>query len=651
MKLRLAAACCAILLSQEAWAAAPTLVPIDAFVEEETYSQPRLSPDGQHIALNVRIMRNGRRIPTMTVFKLPSLDPVARVALQGFEIPLGFSWLTNRRLVMLKGLEIGMREKPVATGELVALDLDGSNQQYLYGYKARAQSSRGERYGNDYGYAEINHIPRARDGHVQVSAHLFEGNRSMLYDINTVNAIRKLLADIPMKEMDFLSDKSDQPRFAYGYDELAEPVLFRHDDASGKWNKVDPATLGSRFHPFAFTPDNTAVLASHAVDDGPFMIVREDMATGKRSILAQDPLASINDLQYSSPPRMPFAVAKGVGIPTPIYLDHASPDAQLHKTLSAGFPGSIVDFINFSDNGQMLLFAVRSDRDPGSFYLFDRKSGKADLLFSNMEKIDPALMAPRLPIAFTARDGLGMTGYLTLPKAGAGEKLPLVLMPHGGPFGLKDDWYFDTDAQFLANRGYAVLQVNFRGSGGRSISFEEAGYREWGGKIMDDLIDGVKWASARADIDGNRVCVYGGSFGAYSALMLPIREPDMFKCTVGMAGLYDLPSRYKQDAFVGNNQAKNYVIKTMGDDPALMARHSPTQHADKIKIPVLLAHGKKDKRTQLDQAEMMRDALVKAGRPPEWLVIDNEGHGFYDSENRKKFYEKLEAFLATHIGK
>lgn len=138
MKLRLAAACCAILLSQEAWAAAPTLVPIDAFVEEETYSQPRLSPDGQHIALNVRIMRNGRRIPTMTVFKLPSLDPVARVALQGFEIPLGFSWLTNRPLVMLKGLEIGMREKPVATGELVALDLDGSNQQYLYGYKARA---------------------------------------------------------------------------------------------------------------------------------------------------------------------------------------------------------------------------------------------------------------------------------------------------------------------------------------------------------------------------------------------------------------------------------------------------------------------------------------------------------------------------------
>lgn len=650
MTFRLAAACCAVLLAQQPWAAAAPLIPIEAFVEQETYSQPRLSPDGKHIAINVRIMRNGRKIPTMTVFKLPSLEPVSRIALQGFEIPMGFTWLTNRRLVLLKGLEIGTREEPVPTGEVVALDLDGTNQQYLYGYKARAQSSRGERYGNDYGYAEINHIPRARDGHVQVSAHLFDGNRSMLYDINTVNSIRKLLADIPMKEVGFLSDKNDQPRFAFGMDEQADSVLFRRDDASGKWNKLDQKTLGSRFFPFAFTPDNTALLASHSVDNGPMMIVREELASGKRTILAQDPLASMSSIQYSSAPEMPFAVAKSVGIPKPIYLDPAAPDALLHQTLTASFPGAFVNFINFSDDGQMLIFGVASDRDPGSYYLFDRKTGKADLLFSNMEKIDPALMAPRVPVSFTARDGLEITGYLTLPKTEPGKKLPLVLLPHGGPFEVRDIWYFDRDAQFLASRGYAVLQVNFRGSGGRSVKFIEAGYREYGGKIMDDLIDGVKWATARPDIDGGRVCVYGASFGGYAAMMLPIREPAMFKCSVGYAGRYDLPSRYKQDSFVGDKQAKNYIVKTMGDDPGMLARYSPTQHADKIKIPVLLVHGKKDKTTQLDQAEMMRDALIKAGRPPEWMLNDIEGHGFYDSENQKMFYEKLEAFLAKHIG-
>lgn len=147
MRFRLAAVSCAVLVAHQAWAATPALVAIEAFVEQETYSQPRLSPDGKYIAINVRIMRNGRKIPTMTVFTLPSLEPVSRIALQGFEIPMGFSWLTDRRLVLLKGLEIGTREQPVPTGELVALDLDGTNQQYLYGYKARAQSSRGERHG------------------------------------------------------------------------------------------------------------------------------------------------------------------------------------------------------------------------------------------------------------------------------------------------------------------------------------------------------------------------------------------------------------------------------------------------------------------------------------------------------------------------
>ncbi|MBZ2208207.1 alpha/beta hydrolase family protein [Massilia soli] len=648
MKFRFALACWTAIVTQ-AWAASPALVPIEAFVERETFSQPRISPDGQHIAVNVRIMRNGRMIPTMTVFKLPSLDPVSRIALQGFEVPVNFLWLTNRRLIVRKGLEIGERERPVATGELVTVDLDGKNQQYLYGYKARAQSSRGERYGNDYGYGIINHIPMARDGHVQVSAHLFDGNHSFLYDINTTNAIRKLLADISEPDVSFLSDRHDEPRFAFGLDEQADPTLFRRDLATGKWNKLDQKNLGSRFVPIAFSTDNASFLALQHVNDGPAILVREEVATGKRTTLVEDPFASVSGIHYTSA-RIPFAVSKSVGIPTLTYLDPASPEAALHKTLSASFPGAYVNFINFSDDGQALLFSVSSDRDPGSFYVFDKRTGKADLLFSNMEKIDPARMAPRVPIRFTARDGLEIAGYLTLPKAEPGKKLPMVLLPHGGPFDVEDDWFFDTDAQFLASRGYAVLQVNFRGSGGRSLSFEKAGYREYGGKIMDDLIDGVKWAATRPDIDSSRVCVYGGSFGGYAAMMLPIREPSMFKCSVGFAGRYDLPSRFKQDSMVGDKMGKNYITRTMGNDPAMLAKYSPTQHADKIKIPVLLVHGKKDKTTQLDQAEMMRDALIKAGNAPEWMLDDIEGHGFYDTENRKRFYEKLEGFLAKHIG-
>jgi dipeptidyl aminopeptidase/acylaminoacyl peptidase len=267
-----------------------------------------------------------------------------------------------------------------------------------------------------------------------------------------------------------------------------------------------------------------------------------------------------------------------------------------------------------------------------------------------MQQIDPDQMAERMPITFAARDGRILTGYLTKPKNPSKKKLPMVLLPHGGPFGINDEWYFDGDAQFLASRGYAVLQVNFRGSGGRGVEFKYAGFREWGGKIMNDLIDGVKWANALPEIDGQRVCVFGASFGGYSALMLPVREPTMFKCSVGYAGLYDLASRYQHEGIQGNTRATNFLIKTMGQDPATLAAISPSLLAEQIKIPVLLVHGAKDKTTNLAQAESMRDALIKAGRPPEWVLVKAEGHGFYDSEHRKAFYHRLEAFLSKYIG-
>src|SRR5450830_1554235 len=205
-----------------------------------------------------------------------------------------------------------------------------------------------------------------------------------------------------------------------------------------------------------------------------------------------------------------------------------------------------------------------------------------------MDAIEPEDMRPRTPISFKTRDGVTLHGFMTMPAHAAGARVPLVLLPHGGPHGPYDSWFFDGDAQFLASRGYAVLQVNFRGSGGRGVNFEHAGYRQWGAKIMDDLSDGLKWAIAQPDIDGKRVCAYGASFGGYAAL---------------------------------------------------------------IKAPGLLIHGGKDKRAPVEHAEDMRDALIKVNHAPEWLLAPNEGHGFYDTANVTKFYETLAAFLDKNIGK
>ena len=259
-------------------------------------------------------------------------------------------------------------------------------------------------------------------------------------------------------------------------------------------------------------------------------------------------------------------------------------------------------------------------------------------------------MAERRPIAFKARDGLDLYGYMTVPKHAPGVKLPMVLLPHGGPHGPYDSWFFDRDAQFLASRGYAVLQVNFRGSGGRGVNFERSGYRQWGAKVQDDLIDGVKWAIGEGEVDGARVCAYGASFGAYSALMLAAREPALFKCAVGYAGIYDLKLLLTSDNAIRSKTTLNFMKKYVGQDQAELNRFSPALLASQITSPVLLVHGEKDKTAPFEHAEAMRAALVKVNRAPEWLVAPTEGHGFYDTRNITMFYEKLGAFLDKHIG-
>jgi dipeptidyl aminopeptidase/acylaminoacyl peptidase len=627
-------------------------VPVESFVKQDQFSSPRLSPDGKHIAIKVRMMRNGRMIPTLTVYSLPDLKIVSTMAMDKFEIPLGFTWATNTRLLVTKGIEVGLREIPWSTGEVIAVDLDGKRFQYLYGHNNFRASTKGERYGDDYGHGSIESIPAARNGHALIGTYLWGGNSSTLYDMDTVSAIRKLVAQIPAKGLDFYAQRDGTPRFATGYSDEARWVVYRRDDANGEWKKLPGETIGKGFWPAGFTQDDSEFYAWVSTKGEPYALVRESLKTGQRTVLAQDANSELS-LQWHDQARGPFAAITNIGVPTVRYIDPDSANAKLHKTLSQQFPGAIVHFINFTDDGSKLLFSVSSDRDPGSYYLYDRKAGSADLLFSSAEEIDPEQMSERRPFTFKARDGLELFGYLTMPKnAHAGQqKLPMVLMPHGGPFGIDDSWFFDNDAQFLASRGYAVLQVNFRGSGGRGEAFKESGHLQWGGKIQEDLIDGVKAAIKQGGIDAKRICTFGGSFGGYSALMLPIREPDMFKCAVGYAGVYDLAYIYKQPHIVETRSSTVFYKRTMGENEAELARQSPAMQAEKIKVPVWLIHGGKDETALPEHAKRMREALIKAGNPPEWTMEPDEGHGFYDPQRRKELYEKLEAFLGKHIGK
>lgn len=625
-------------------------VPLAAFVHEDQYTNPRLSPDGRYIAITVRSRSGDRFVPVVTIYTLPDLKIAGGVRMPVFQVPLDYTWVSKTRLAISKGLEMGARETPQPTGEVLATEFDGSRQEYLYGYNMARTARRGEQYGDDYGNGYIEALPPGRNGHFFLTSHEWEAHHTMLYDIDSVNAARYLVAELPEARLRFLVQQNGKPRFGYGTGDDAYATTWRFNDSGTKWEKID-AKHGKRYVPTAFSPDDSEFVAIHSADGGPDQLIKENLASGARTTLFADPRGGVEYLMYGAREGLPFGAGTDVGIPSLQYFEGGGEDAKLHQLLSSQFPDSFVRFINFTQDGNTLLFSVESDRDPGSYYVFHKKSMRADLLFTSMSKIAPADMAERRPIAFKSRDGLDLYGYLTMPKHAAGARMPLVVLPHGGPHGYFDTWFFDRDSQFLASRGYAVLQVNFRGSGGRGVDFERAGYRQWGAKVMDDLVDGVRWSIAQGEVDGARVCSYGVSFGGYAALMLAAREPALFKCAVGYAGVYDLTLLHKEYGMRRHKSMFASVDRYVGQDKDELNRFPPVTLAAQITAPVLLVHGEKDETAPIAHAIAMRAALAGVNRPPEWLVAPTEGHGFYNTENVTMFYEKLEAFLGKHIGK
>jgi len=629
----------------------PPLVPISSFAKADQYYNPLMSPDGKHLAVTVRVQVGPRTVPMVSFFSLPEMKLESTVRMKLFEVPADYVWVSNRRLLVQKGIEVGSREKPQLTGELLAMDFDGTRQDYLFGWDIAAYGARGARYGRDDGYAYPVYVYKEGNDHLLVGTFQWDLDQSALYDFDTRSGVRKLVTNLKSPSATFVMDNNGKPRFATGSDDDGYSITWRFNGANAAWDLVKHGKEGTYLSPFAFSADNAKAYARYAEDGGKTKLISEDMATGERKVLAEDALGDMGTVLNSLPSSAPFGVFSLVGRPRITYLDQANPDTALHQDLSRQFPDHTVSLISQTTDRNKIMFGVLSDSDPGAYYLYDRKTNKADMLFASMDEIEPEHMAKRRPISYTSRDGLNIDGYLTMPPFKTAQKPPLILLPHGGPYGIRDGWYFDADAQFLANRGYAVLQVNFRGSGGRGFGFRNSGYRQWGGKIIDDLVDGVKWAAAQGEVDGSRMCVYGVSFGAYSALMLASREPALFKCAVGYAGVYDIALMQTEEGVSGNSRRIAWNKRVFGEDKAEWARYSPHLHADTIKAGVLLIHGGKDKTAPKEHVFLMKEALEKAGHPPEWYYVDYEGHGFYDTENQAEVYRRLEAFFAKYLGK
>jgi dipeptidyl aminopeptidase/acylaminoacyl peptidase len=284
------------------------------------------------------------------------------------------------------------------------------------------------------------------------------------------------------------------------------------------------------------------------------------------------------------------------------------------------------------------------------YYLYDRRDGSHAFLFDSRPELRRYPLAPMEPISFRSRDGLTIHGYLTRPVGSRGAG-PLVLNVHGGPW-VRDGWGYDAEAQWLANRGYACLQVNYRASTGYGKSFVNAGNKEWGGKCHDDLVDAVAWAVERGVADPRRVCIYGGSYGGYAALVGATFTPDLFACAVDIVGPSNLVSFIRTippywSVFL--EQLKRQVGDPDTEREFLESR-SPLFKVDRIRIPMLIAQGANDPRVKREESEQIVAAMRQKGIDCEYMLFPDEGHGFAKPENRFKFYAACEAFLARHLG-
>jgi dipeptidyl aminopeptidase/acylaminoacyl peptidase len=258
------------------------------------------------------------------------------------------------------------------------------------------------------------------------------------------------------------------------------------------------------------------------------------------------------------------------------------------------------------------------------------------------------MLSEMRPISLKARDGMPLEGFLTIPRGSNGKNLPMIVNPHGGPFGPYDAWGYNGEVQLLASRGYAVLQLNYRGSGNYGRAFEHAGYKQWGGTMQDDLTDATRWAIQQGIADAHRICIYGASYGGYAALEGVAKEPSLYRCAIGYVGVYDMPTMFHAGDIQYSKSGENFLKETLGEDNLDVI--SPTHLADRITVPVMMVAGREDVRAPPKHTEMMRDALQKAGKQVDTKIYAGEGHGFYTIEDRTDLYTRMLAFLDRNIG-
>lgn len=633
---------------------------IEAFTKHSDYLNMALSPDGKHMFARLRM--EGRVvlvfINTETMTMVGGIKPENKDEIHSAE------WISNERVVYQVQEMQSSFDQPIATGELFAVDIDGSRSTILFGYRAEDgyTGSRISSRDNIKASAEIISYLPEDEKHILIAEYPWTQDANYYYDDRKKNPIisrlnvntgkRKRLAVIPYPGASVFATDAGEVKFIRWRTEQGKSNSAYRLNEADDWTLLQLEDLNS-FIPVSISNDGKKVFLYGDVGEQALNTIYQfDLETQALTQLFSDLSADIAFTNWDLKLKMPVIGFSHNGKVDYHYAPIESKTASLHKRLVSAFPDQQVSISGQSEDGSLVLVNVRSDINPGEYYIYNTTTNGADFVWANRSWLDPRLLAQKTPISFTAKDGLQINGYLTLPQ-GANEdsNYPLVVMIHGGPHGIYDTWIFDGEVQLLANRGYGVLQVNYRGSGGRGDIFERAGYRNWGTKMIQDIIDGTEYVLAEYPLNAQKVCSYGASYGGYAAMMVAARSPDLFKCTIGYVGVYDLNNMYLESDIPRNMGGIAYLERVIGRNAQELADSSPVNLADKIKANVMLIHGEKDTRVSVVNTEVMKERLEAQGKTVPYLNFSRAGHGVYDESGRLELYTNLISFLDQNIGK
>jgi dipeptidyl aminopeptidase/acylaminoacyl peptidase len=602
----------------------PRLVPMEDFFKNPESAGYDLSPDGEHIAflkpwqnrLNVHVQKIGE-------------DDVTRITSATERDISGYIWANNERIAYVQDTAGDENFK------VYAVDIDGSDSKELTPFE-NVRASIIDELENDAEHMLIDMNKR--------DARVFD-----VYRININTGQMEMIAQNPGNITGWMTDHDGNLRIALTTDGVNTSVLYR-DTEKDDFQALVTTTFKETFNPLFFTFDNKNLYIASNIGRDKEAIYEYDVRKKENiRLVYEHPEVDVNSLIKSDKRKKITGTSYYTEKLHYHFLDEDR--EQLQAVLEKRLPGYEVRVSSLSKDETKVLVRTFSDRSRGAYYYLNRTTDE----FMKLVDISPWLNEDELsemePVSYMSRDGLTIHGYLTLPKGLKPKNLPVIINPHGGPWA-RDTWGFLPDVQFLANRGYAVLQMNFRTSTGYGRKFWEAGFKQNGLAIQDDITDGVKWLIDQGIADPERVGIYGGSYGGYCTLAGLAFTPDLYACGVDYVGIssfftilegippYWEPMREMFYEMVGHPEK----------DKELLEKISPLFHADKIKAPLFVAQGANDPRVNKIESDQIVEAVKKRGVEVEYMIKENEGHGFRNEENRFDFYRAMEKFLAKHLG-